>query len=89
MRFHWRDAGAAGGAVMSADETDFRSAFMDLEPDIRDADLAAQIALEIAMRVQGDHATVNDRNFALFSIEQCRQLTMALHEKYLSLAKAM
>ena len=73
---------------MSTDETDFRSAFMDLEPDIRDAELAAQIAFEMAARAQSDHPTMNDRNLALFSIGQCRELTAALHKKYLSLAEA-
>jgi len=70
---------------MSADETDFRSAFMDLEPDIRDADLAAQIAFELAVRAGGDHVTMNDHSLAVFSIGQCRQLTAALYKKYMSL----
>ena len=70
---------------MSTGETDFRSAFMDLEPDIRDADLAAQIAFESAVRAGGDHVTINDRSLAVFSVGQCRQLTAALYKKYMSL----
>jgi len=67
--------------VVELKRADYSHAFYELETEIREVLLAADIAFQMTMRADSTQ-TMHDRNLAMFSAEQCLEYARTLHKKY-------
>jgi len=66
---------------------DYSHAFYELETEVREVLLAADIAFQMVMQAESSMgatspSSMHDRSVALFAVRECLEHAQALHKKY-------